>query len=687
IVTRGEEDVTVDTTKLWCDAAAFAELLSGQKLEQALELYQGDAFPGLFIPDAPSFEQWIENTRATLCARAADAALRLAARERENGNRDAAVGWYRRAAELSPADETPIRAAIELLDQAGNRGAAVTVYEEFAARLRKDYELEPSPETSAFIEHVRNRSDIINRAAAVPTRPAASDSVLVAQPLESVTPGSHLSKSSLRKSLMATAAGLLLTLSLAGWVAWQRWGSEPAAPAASVAVLPFVDMSASRGQQYLSDGMTEELITALSKVDGLLVPARTSSFVFKDKLGEISSIARQLGVAHVLEGSVRRDGDRVRVTAQLIDARSGYHLWSENYDRKLDDLFQVQDEIAAAIAGTLKLRLISLSDREPVAKPYVADAYELYLQGRYQWHQRNKEGVTKAIEYLSAAVERDPGYAAAYAALADAYQLAPTFASIAPDSAFPMARAAALTAIRLDSMLAEPHASLGYIRMHWERDWRGAEASLRRAIQLNPGYATAYQWLRLNLLARGRGTEALAAALRAQRLDPLSTSIQAAVADTYFYTRQYDMAIPAYRRTLELDPKFARARTGLARAYMYAGRTQAALHELHAALPDLRDNSYYTGVVGSMAGVLNRTDQAHEMLAHLRTESQRHYVPAYAFALVHAGLAEADSALHWLQQAVDQRDNWTTFIPVEPAFDALRMRTEYKRILAQLGLS
>ncbi|MGQ0561954.1 MAG: BTAD domain-containing putative transcriptional regulator, partial [Gemmatimonadota bacterium] len=658
-----------------------------QKLEQALELYQGDAFPGQFIADAPSLEQWIENTRATLCARAADAASRLAARERANGNRDAAVGWYRRAAELSPADETPIRAAIELLDQAGNRGAAVTVYEEFSARLRKEYELEPSPETSAFIEHVRNRSDIINSAAAVPTRPAASDSVLGSQPLKSDIPESHLPRSRLRRSLVATSAALLLTLSLAGWVAWQRWVSDHAAPAASVAVLPFVDMSATQDQQYLSDGLTEDLITALSKVDGLLVPARTSSFVFKDAGVEIGSIAQQLGVAHVLEGSVRRDGSRVRVTAQLIDARTGYHLWSENYDRDLGNLLELQDEIAHAIAGALKLRLADTGVSLVTTSTRDAGAYELYLKGRYFWNQRSKEGIAKAIEQLESAVARDPRYAAAHAALADAYQLGPTFGALPPEIAFPKAHAAALAALRLDKTLAEAHASLGYIKMHWERDWRGAEAELRRAIELNPGYATAYQWLRLNLLARGHKTEAVAAALHAQRLDPLSISIQAAVGDTYFYTRQYQLALPAYRKALQLDPQYARAREGLARAHLYAGHAPDALRELATAALVSRDNYYYSAVVGNMYALLDRKDEARAMLSHLQQESASRYVPAYALALVHAGLNQPDSALHWLQRSVQRHDNWTTFIPVEPAFDQLRDRPEYVRIMRELGLT
>ncbi|HUP90236.1 MAG TPA: tetratricopeptide repeat protein [Longimicrobiales bacterium] len=661
IVTRGDEDVGVDPAKVWCDIVSFEHALSEGRLPEALDLYKGDAFAGLFVPDAEAFEAWLEELRGNLKLRAAKAAMQ--------------TGDFKRASELAPMDEAAVRAAMEKFDNAGNRGSALKVYEEFAARLQAEYEVDPSPETTAFAERIRNRSDVVNEAA-TRSRPPIAES---ASPL--LIPSSSRGRVWLQAALLAA-----VILSVAGFAVWRRATRHVPPPELSVAVLPFVDMSEGGNQQHLTDGMTEELITKLSKVDGLLVPARTSSFVFKQKEESIGDIAEQLGVAHVLEGSIRREGNRVRVTAQLIDARTGYHLWSENFDRELDDLFKVQDDISIAIANALKVRIVDTRDRAADKRPNLADAYELYLKGRYYWHQRNREGVTKAIQSLSEAVTLDPSYAAAYSALADAYQLAPTFAAMPPDSAFPLARAAAEKALQLDSTLAEPWASIGYIKMHWDHDWLGSEVALRRAIELNPGYATAYQWLRINLLARGHATEAVAAALHAQKLDPLSSSIQAAVGDTYFYTGQYKLAAETYRNAVRLDPAYARVRSGLARASWFAGKKREALNEQNAAVSTSRGNNYFTGMVGSTYGVMGRETEARAILQQLRANSAREYVPAYAFAAVYAGLGEVDSALVRLREAVREKDNWTVYIPVEPIFAKVRARPEYKDIQRQLGL-
>lgn len=659
IVTRGDEDVGVDAAKVWCDVVNFEHALSKGRLDEALELYKGEAFAGLYVPDAEPFEQWLEELRTNLKMRAAEAAMQ--------------TGNFKRASELAPMDEAAVRAAMERLDNAGNRGSALEVYEEFVARLKAEYEVDPSPETTAFAERIRNRSDVINESV-TRSRPPIAESA-------SLMPLSKGGRTWLRAAVLSA-----VILSVGGFAVWRRATRHRPASELSVAVLPFVDMSEGGNQQHLSDGMTEELITKLSKVDGLLVPARTSSFVFKQKEESVGDIAEQLGVAHVLEGSIRREGKRVRVTAQLIDARTGYHLWSENFDRELDDLFKVQDDISIAIANALKVRIVDTRKRAADKRPNLADAYEFYLRGRYYWHQRNREGVSKAIQSLSKAVTLDPSYAAAYSALADAYQLAPTFAAMPPDSAFPLARAAAEKALQLDSALAEPWASIGYIKMHWDHDWRGSEAALRRAIELNPGYATAYQWLRINLLARGHATEAVAAALHAQRLDPLSTSIQAAVGDTYLYTGQYKLAAETYRRAVRLDPAFARVRAGLARASWFAGKKREALNEQKAAVSAARGNNYFMGMVGSTYGLMGREMEARAILQQLRANSTREYVPAYAFAAVYAGLGEVDSALVRLREAVREKDNWTVYIPAEPIFAQLRTRPEYRDIQRQLGL-
>jgi serine/threonine-protein kinase len=685
------EGVSVDPARLMCDVPDFVALLRDGHAEQGLALYRGDFADAFHVSDAPAFEAWADRKRADLRAAAVDAAMSLGRTSRERGDAKSAARWLRNALTLAPTNERAARELLSVLDQHGDRAQAIAAYEEFAARLKNEYELDPSAETQALIEQIRTRpqtrASIVARVASAARRWSGGTRDVAHR---------ELAHSRHRWRLGALAAGALLVLVSVAAIAWNRrsqpsaLNTQPSSAEPSVGVLPFLAIGPDSDATYIADGITEGLITALSKVPSLRVPARTSSFVFKGQQKSVGDIARQLGVASVLEGSVQRSGKRARITAQLIDASTGYHKWSETYDRELSDLFAVQDEIARAIVGALELRLVG---QRPATLHYVEratgspQAYDAYLKGLYFWNQRGADGIRKAIDHFSAAVAIDRSYAMAYAGLANAYSHAPSFDVMPPDTAFPRASEAAKRALQLDSTLADAHAALGYIRMLWERDWPGAERELRRAIELNAGYATAWQWLRLYLLAVGRNDEAVAAAQRSARLDPLSISIQAALGDTYTYVGRPREALAPFQSALELDPRYSRAYTGVCEAEYKLGRMSEAVAACERAVEHGPTNSRYAADLGFVSARAGQRRRADSILASLRATARLRYVPSYSFATLHSGLGQPDSAFYWMNRAVDERDNFTMFFAMAPQFEPLRADPRFTRTLARMGLS
>jgi serine/threonine-protein kinase len=340
----------------------------------------------------------------------------------------------------------------------------------------------------------------------------------------------------------------------------------------SIAVLPFANMSADSENEYLSDGITEEIINALAQLTDLHVAARMSSFAFKGKTPDIREVGRKLNVTTVLEGSVRQAGTQLRVIAQLINVADGFHLWSQRYDREMDDVFAIQDEIAATIADRLKVTLAGRTD-EPLVKPPTKnmEAYQLYLKGRHLWNRRTKEGLEQAVEYFQGAIELDPGYALAYAGLADANLLLGSYMYLPWEEAMSRVKVAAERALDLNPSLAEAHTSRGQV-LRLELDWRGEEEAYRRAIELNPSYATAHHWYATLLAALGRSDEALREIRRAEELDPLSHAISVTVAVVLFVARDYDGALEQLGRALELEPNFGSTHAWLGIVYAQLGR-------------------------------------------------------------------------------------------------------------------
>ena len=458
-------------------------------------------------------------------------------------------------------------------------------------------------------------------------------------------------------------------------------------PVPSIAVLPFVNMSADPEQDYFCDGMAEEIINALSQVHDLRVVARTSAFSFKGQKVDIRDIGRRLNVEVVLEGSVRKAGSRLRITAQLVNVSDGYHLWSERYDRILDDVFDIQDEISLAVVDRLKVELLG-EQQNGLVRRHTEDleAYDLYLLGRYHWNKRDPDGIQKAITYFEQAIDKDSTYALAYAGLADAYVLLGIgYGTLRPKEAFSRAQSFATKALDLDDTLVEAHASLIFINVYYEWDWQGATEAFKRATALNPAHASAYQWYSHCLVVNGRWEEGLETWRRAQTLDPLSVVIATEGAWPFLFSGQYDQAMEQCQKALALNQDFALAHYIIGCAYAETGQYEAALSELHKAIggglhaPTLAALGYTHAVTGNRGEALRLLDE-------LITLSDQGGVVSWDLANIYAGLGRKDHALDCLESAYKERHGLLMNVRVWPAFKSLRSDLRFKALLNKMGL-
>jgi TolB-like protein/Tfp pilus assembly protein PilF len=428
-------------------------------------------------------------------------------------------------------------------------------------------------------------------------------------------------------------------------------------------VLPFVNMSSDKENEYFSDGMTEELINALAKVEGLRVPARTSAFAFKGKQADIRRIGKELGVATVLEGSVRKAGNRLKITAQLVNVADGYHLWSETYERELEDVFAVQEEISRAIVDALEIKLGGAGDTPLVKRPTAeTEAYNLYLKGRYFWNTRTEEGLRKGIEYFRQAIERDTNYALAYAGLADSYVSMAGRSYLPPKEAYPKAKAAARKALEIDDTLAEAHTSLAMISSTYDWDWGAAERGFKRAIELDPSYAPAHQGYGGYLAAWGRPKEGIAELRRALELDRLSLNINTGLGVHLYHAGQYDQAIQQARRALELDPNFASGHVLLGRAYLEKSMNREAVAEFEKAVEVSEGHPEMLAALARGYARSGKREEAMKILEDLEERSKREYVPPYWIAHGYAGLDDKDQTFKWLVKAYEDRSSWMRWL-------------------------
>jgi TolB-like protein/Tfp pilus assembly protein PilF len=455
----------------------------------------------------------------------------------------------------------------------------------------------------------------------------------------------------------------------------------------SIAVMPFVNESGNQDVEYLSDGMTETLINSLSQLPNLSVKARSSVFRYKGKELDPKKIASELNVQAILTGRVVQRGEQLTLSLELIDAQTENLIWSESYNRKQTDLVTLQSEIALDVSSKLKTKLSGANEAK-VTKNYTAnpEAYKLYLKGRFYWNKRTAESLKQAVEFYKQAIEIDPKYALAYSGLAESYVLFPQFSISLPKDSLPQAKAAALRALELDDSLAEAHTALGEYLNYFEWDRAGAEKEFRRAIELNPNYATAHNWLGIDLLApTKRFDEAIAELKRAEELDPLSPMIGANLGVAILFTRQYDEAIAQYKRVLSLDPNFAFARFNLGGAFHSKGMYTEAITEYRKSL-ELSDNPFTKGFLALSLAKSGQRDEAIELLNQLKQESGERYIPSYAVAIVYIGLNEKEEAFGWLEKDVAEHSFYASYYAVSPELDELRDEPRFKAMLKRMNL-
>ena len=455
-------------------------------------------------------------------------------------------------------------------------------------------------------------------------------------------------------------------------------------PTKSIAVLPFDNLSRDPDNAYFAEGVQDEILTRLAKVADLKVISRTSTQHFKSAPENLPEIARQLGVANILEGSVQRSGDQVRVNVQLIKAGTDAHLWADIFDRKLTDIFAVESDIAKTIADTLQAKLTG-SEKSSLAKtPTVnPEAYELYLKGRFFWNKRTSDDLRRSVEYLKQAISKDPGYALAYAALADSYGLLRFYGGASREESVVPAEAAAKKALELDDSLAEPHASLGLIATE-ELEIDRAVRELERAAQLNPNYATVHHWLALAQITLGQSDRAIAEGKRALELDPLSMIINADLSVIYLYARRYDEAEAQARKALEIDSRSFVAHYYLGMALQRRGRLKEAIPEFQKAV-ELNNDPYSIAMLAQAYARNGQTDEARKLLGQLDEWAKSAEVPGYALALVHTALGEKERAIEALEQSYNGGNRSYLFLlPVDPMLDDLHGNPRFEALVQKI---
>jgi len=493
-----------------------------------------------------------------------------------------------------------------------------------------------------------------------------------------------------RTSRLAVGAGLAATLvaAAAGLFVLSRPHGTPALAgptSQSIAVLPFVNVSGAPQEEYLSDGISEELINALSKLPQLQVVARPSSFAFKGKNEDVRQIGQALHVATVLGGSVRRAANRLRVTAQLTDARNGYNLWSESYDREMGDVFAVEDEISHAIMRALRVHLVSGDSLRLSRRPTRdVEAYELYLKGRYFYNKGGFGPVQQALAYFQQALAHDSNYALAYAGIADVYQSLTAWSYLRPREGMPKARAAVLEALALEPTLADAHASLGDQLCVYDWDGSAAEREFRRAIELNPSLAIAHYFYANCLAAHGRLDEALAEARRAHELDPLNPDVATGLPWALYVARRYDEAIAVQQKALDLEPGSAHAHMLLALPLAGKGSYAEALAEARKMAALAGDAPNFAGILGYVAGRAGERAEAQQILTALERRPPGN--TAFGIALVQLGLGNNEQALRWLQAAYEERAEWLLLVTPAPFFDPLRPDPRFGALMRKVGI-
>lgn len=688
-----------------CDVFEFESLLDAGALERAVETYAGPLLDGFHLADSPAFEDWLAAERVRLARRYAAALEALAERCEHGGDLAGAAAWWRRLAAHDPFNGHVALRLMQALDAAGDRAGALQHARIHAALLREEFDAEPDADVLAFAERLRLGPQV--RVATGPQlRPATGPQLRAAtEPREVVahapagTPTGPVPAAVAppprdrhgRRRWGAVAAMLIV---LAGAVAYgirppaRRAAAAPARSARSIGVLPFVNMSADSADRYFSDGLTEQIITALSGVAELRVAARTSSFALRDKGMDARAIGRELGVEAVLEGSVRRAGDRLRVTAQLIDAATGYHIWSEQFDEGVADVFAVQDGIARAIARSFQLGF-SPQDRPTPG----LEAYDLYLRGLYLRNTISGEGLRNAVGLFDRAIAMEPSFALAWAGKASVIGPLLYFRHVPIEVGVPELRRATARALELDPRLGEAHAALGMLRLFFEWDWKGAEQALRRAVELNPNDPHAWHHLANYHRATGHVADAIAARTRSLELDPLNPRTHIILGKDYSVAGNDSAALRHYTRASQLDalnplglglgPALP---IGLAEILLRSGREGESVTEYlrvaalrgatTAELESLRAGHASAGMSGFwQAWLAMDLRQSGPSPDPLRV------------AATWAMIGDTATTFEWLDKAYAERNPGLIYLGSDPSFRSVRAHPRFRRIRRAMGLA
>ena len=486
--------------------------------------------------------------------------------------------------------------------------------------------------------------------------------------------------------VIVTAGAISVSLFFLGRYTSSKQSEGAELPAKSIAVLPFENLSHDPDNTYFADGIQEEILTRLAKVADLKVISRTSTQHFKSSPDNLPQIAKQLGVANILEGSVQKVADQVRVNVQLINATTDAQLWAESFDRQLTDIFRIESEIAKTIADTLQAKLTGSEKRALAAQPTEnSEAHEFYLKGRYFWNKRTANDLKTATTYFQQAIDKDSNYALAYAGLADSYGLLPDFGAGSPQESYPPARTAATKAIKLDDTLAEAHTALAWVLLAYDLDFDGSTREFRRAIELNPNYAMAHHWFGNGPLMRsGRFDDAITECKRAVELDPLSLINNTDLGNTYSSARRYDEAIEQLRKTLEIDPGFYDAHYSLGQALELKGDIVGAMAEYQKARA-LNDDPQVLALLGHAYASSGYKTEAVKILEQLKELSKQRYVSAYSLAIVYLGLGDKEEALRWLEKSYQDREGSDiALIKINLFFDALRGDPRFEALVAKV---
>ena len=648
VVTRGKEEVAISTDLLSIDVARFDALLDSGSDEEALGLYRGDLMPGFHLSGCPDFVRWMDGERARLRRRAARATWLSVERAVASETHELA-SLIRRALELNPLDEAGVRRAMELLSTNGNVGGAIAAFEEFSNRLADDHDVLPAAETLALYRRLAVEPDVAEQ---------------------------HLGRPP-----EETPAG--------------RAGSPT-----SLAVIPFVDLSPAGDLEWFGDGLAEEIINRLVQAGGVRVAARTSSFAFKDSDTDVRAIGRGLDVDAVLEGSVRTDGNRYRITAQLIRVEDGFHLWSANFDPEATDLFRVQDTLALGIADRLLAgsgegpaddrQQEATERRDLLRRPEVStEAYREYLHGRHQLIRRTPVSLERSATHFRRAVALEPDFAAAHAGLAECYAITPVYTAMKAVDALPLATASADKALSLDESLGDAHASKAYAAIAYEWDWSGGEREYVRALELDPANARVRAVYALYpLTCTGQHAKAIEEVQRARSDDPLSLPVSSYVAYVKLFAREFEIAEEEARRVVELDDDFPLGHWVLASTLHCRGQFGAAVEQYQRAVGLTRGSPLMQTQLAMSLAAAGKTADAEEILVSLSGDGAgESLAPPYFAAMALAQLGRVDQAIDELRRAYRERAVHLIFMNVDARFDSLRSDPRFRELVLRIGLT